>query len=211
MVMRVLGSLLMLTAVAAHAQTSVPPSEIASSGRTELAPETRAAIQGIGQSVLNAKGRYVPDPALAAARAELEALRTALDLAAPKFGVATLKVQGQTSTGAAQNNDAEQEKTTQTLREHLGKLHAQRAQLEAHALDEGADESARSLAQNGANKLVELEREVDEAQQATGDERSQRLARLRERLTPQSRLSPTAPAADETPTPTVSTIVEHRR
>lgn len=207
-IMRVFGSLLMFTAVAAHAQA--PLSEIALTGKGELTPQTRAVIQGIGQSVLGAKRSYIADPALQAARAELVALRATLDMAAPKFGVATLKVQGQASIGAAPDNNAEQEKVSQKLYAHLGKLRAQRTQLEAHALDEGADESARSLARGGANKLVELEREIDAAQQANGEERTQRLAHLRERLTPQSQMSLTAPAT-EPHTPTISTIVEHRR
>ena len=210
MVMRVFGCLLMLTVVTAHAQTPKP--EGAPTGKTELKPETRSAIRGIGQSVLGAKSGYVASPALASARAELEALRTALDMSAPKFGAATLSIQGKaaTATGAVYDNKAEQERASQEIRVHLGKLRAERTQLEAHALDRNTDESERSIEQNGANKLAELEREIDEAQLLpNGEEREKRMANLRERLIPQSRL-PVSTLADETPEPTISTIVEHR-
>lgn len=214
MIMRLLGSFLILMAAAAHAQTPVP-SEIAPSGKTELAPETRSAIRGVGQSLLGVGHGYVADPALVAARSELAALRTALDtLINPNFStvIHPINLQNQQAVMPATTslNSAGQEKGSQELRGHLERLHAYRVELEAHEHDKGSNETARSIARRSAGKLVELENEIDAAQQANGEDRAQRLARLRERLTPQSQLSITDPDT-ETHTPTISTIVEHRR
>lgn len=212
---KLMTALLMLMVVTVQAQAQTPKHENEPTGKTELKPETRSAIRGVGQSVLGAKSGYVASPALASARAELEALRIALDMAAPKFGsVATLSIQGKTAaaTGEAYDNKAakEREKNSREIRVHLEKLRAERAQLEAHSLDRKTDETERSIEQNGVSKLAELEREIDEAQLLPeGEEREKRMANLRERLVPQSRLSLSAETS-EIPEPTISTIVEHR-
>lgn len=211
MVKRILGILLMLTVVVAHAQPqaqskTVPP------GKKELAPETRTAIRGVGQSVLGLRHGYVADPALSAARADLAALQATLEtLSSPNPGTA-IKLQNQQATlsATAAVSSADQENGSQILRGHLGRLHTHRVELEARAHDKNTNETTRSIAQSSAKKLVELERDLDDAQQATGEDRAQRLARLRERLTPQSHLSMTDPTT-ETPTPTMTTIVAHRR
>ena len=208
---RLIGSLLMLTVVAAHAQTQAP-SIVAPSGKTELAPETRTAIRGVGQSILGVRRGYVSDPALSATRSELAALQATLEtLSNPNPGAA-IKLQNQQATlsATAPLSSADQEKGSQVLRGHLERLHTHRAELEARAHDKNANETTRSIAQSSANKLVELERDIDDAQQATGEDRAQRLAHLRERLMPQSHLSMTDPAT-ETHTPTMTTIVAHRR
>ena len=210
MIIRLFGSLLILMAVAAHAQPPKP--ETMPTGKTELEPETLTAIRGVGQSLLGMRHGYVADPALVAARNELAALRMTLDtLVSPNFSTAihAINLQNQQATTPSLNA-VEQEKVSQELRGHLGRLHADRVELEVHERDEGSNEIERSIARSSANKLVELEKELDAAQLANGEDRTQRLIHLRERLTPQSQLPITDPDT-ETHTPTISTIVEHRR
>lgn len=178
----------------------------------ELAPDQVEAVQRIGQTVLGAKGGYVPAPTMSAVRTELKALQEAVEksqsvLASPSTTITLHGTVATPTSDAEKDHEARRIKERQDMDLHLQSLRARHAELDAHAAAE-TDEMERSLERGASDKLLELEQELADVQAAPESERLQRLGKLQEKLTPQSKLSAGEPT--EHP-PTISTIVEHRR
>jgi len=188
----------------------------------ELASEQVEAIRRIGQGVLGAKRSYTPPAALSATRAELEALKGAIDKAQsvvwnPSAPTAVTLQNAAAKPQADAEKDARAEKDQETrhvqekqdMDTHLESLRARHAELDADAA-KNQDGEEQALERGASDKLLELEKELADANAAPEAERFERLGKLREKLTPQTQLSLTDHAT-ETPTPTITTIVEHRR
>jgi len=174
----------------------------------ELASSQIEAVRKIGQAVLGAKHSYKPPAALSASRAELEALKTTIDKAQSVVPNATVEISSATSPAIAGRNQVTQRaKEKQDMDLHLQTMRARHAELDAH-MAKNKDGAERELEHGASAKILELETELANAQALPDAERWERLGALREKLTPKS--SSPAPANAE-PTPTISTIAEHRR
>ncbi len=174
----------------------------------ELASSQIEAVRKIGQAVLGAKHSYMPPAALSASRAELEALKAAIDKTQSLPLNASAQITSATSLViAAKNQETLRAKEKQDIDLHLQTMRARHAELDAH-MAKNADGEEKELERGASAKLLELETELANAQALPDAERWVRLGALREKLTPQS--SSPAPANAE-PTPTISTIAEHRR
>lgn len=183
------------------------------------------AINHAGRSVLVAKRGHQPGAEQAALRDELKALAAAIDAAlAPRPGAIVLLRNN--AVPSADVMDTRHERFTE-LRARVKSVRTRRQRIEGGARQTSA-RLDQPTTQQLATKVAEIEREIDAAVNASGNDRIDKLRRLRERLqaktsreTSDERFAKsTEGAADAAPreeikppdqsTPTLSTLARHR-
>jgi hypothetical protein len=178
-----------------------------------LAPEEIRVIQGLGQAVLAARQGETSDPVEDDLRNEMKELGAALERS---IGTATPKIQLRTGDGARQQESARDDRYAK-VRSRLAAVRQRAERLRASPRSGDAVRSMRSA--DLLSKAAQLNDEIGAALDSPDAERAAQLARLRERLRPKTLLEVLAEqeaAAREAgepipePTPTISTIVQHR-
>lgn len=180
------------------------------------------AINHAGRSVLVAKRGHQPGTEQVALRNELKVLAAAIDAAlAPRPGAIVLLRDN--AVPSANVTDAQREERFTELRARVKSVRTRRQRIEGGARQTSA-RLDQPTTQQLATKVAEIEREIDAAVNASGNDRIDKLRHLRERLQAKSwretsgerfaksteGAADAAPHAPDPITPTLSTLARHR-
>ncbi len=186
--------------------------------KARLGAEKLQTIQSISQNILTAKRKDTPNPELEQLRLRIEELRQVVE----KFhsGVIDSEVtlaepnnitmfdgnkDGKLVVRQEKRDIVKKEKQSNEVEAALGKMRTQRAKFEAAATSR--PEHKQGHERKLANKLKELENELESALQAPQAEQTEKLTALSKRLKINSGREERKP--DDTPT--LTTIVRHRQ
>lgn len=179
-----------------------------------LAADKAQHIRGVSQTVLLAKKKAEPDPELQVLKQQIDILRDAVNsLDKPAGYVRGTKPSLETADEVQSNEAARAVEETRTktqgnVRSVLVGIRAQKALIRTPSAKDMSDRAM--VKQAAASKVEELVNAVEDALNSSPEQRAEKIAQLKVRLTPK-RLAPIGEADAGEKTPTISTIVHHRR